>query len=254
MSVVKPRVLVISAHAADFCSRAGGTIVNYVKAGSPVRVVDMTYGERGESNRLWLSRKGLTVEEVKTARKEEAEKAAGILGAEICFMDFDDNPLTMNRERYERLASEIRKFRPTILLTHWLKDPLNPDHEVTAKAALWACVKAADSDEGREVAPNPEIFMFEPSVPTNDLSEFRPDTYIDVTEVFDVKLRALKEFRTQPGLPEVYTQWGMFRARQAVLRHDVHGTPGKRDIKYAEAFKRYTPWTGKYFPLSLEGC
>lgn len=254
MSGFKPKVLVVSAHAADFCSRAGGTIINYVKAGSPVRIVDMTYGERGESNSLWLSRKDLTIEKVKRIRREEAVKAAEILGAEIRFMDFDDNPLTMNRERYEKLTWEIRDFHPTILLTHWINDPLNPDHEVTAKAVLWACVKATDPDEGKPITPNPEIFMFEPSVPTNDLSEFRPDTYIDVTEVFEVKIEALKQFKTQSGLPTVYTQWGAFRARQAVLRHDIHGTPGKRDIKYAEAFKRYTPWTGKMFPLSLEGC
>ena len=254
MSGFKPKVLVVSAHAADFCSRAGGTIINYVKAESPVRIIDMTYGERGESNSLWLSRKDLTIEEVKAIRREEAVKAAEILGAEIRFMDFDDNPLTMNRERYEKLTWEIRDFHPTILLTHWINDPLNPDHEVTAKAVLWACVKATDPDEGKPITPNPEIFMFEPSVPTNDLSEFRPDTYIDVTEVFEVKLEALKQFKTQSGLPTVYTQWGAFRARQAVLRHDIHGTPGKRDIKYAEAFKRYTPWTGKMFPLSLEGC
>jgi len=40
------RVLVFSAHAADFCSRAGGTIARYVDAGSTVHVCDMTFGER----------------------------------------------------------------------------------------------------------------------------------------------------------------------------------------------------------------
>jgi len=52
MSWERPRVMVFSAHAADFCSRAGGTILNYVRAGSKVRVIDLTYGERGESNSL----------------------------------------------------------------------------------------------------------------------------------------------------------------------------------------------------------
>ena len=254
MSWERPRVMVFSAHAADFCSRAGGTILNYVRAGSKVRVIDLTYGERGESNSLWMSRKDLTIEEVKAIREEEAKRAAEILGVEIRFMDFDDNPIIMSRERYELLADEIRDFAPQIVLTHWLKDPLNPDHEVTSKAVIWACVKATDPQLGKPIAPNPEIFMFEPSVPTNDLSEFRPDTYIDVTEVFEMKLQALRELKTQAGLPTVYTQWARFRARQAVLKYDIHGTPGKRKVEYAEAFKRYTPWTGKLFPLSLKGC
>ena len=41
-----PRVLVFSAHAADFCSRAGGTLAKYARRGSAVRVVDLTFGER----------------------------------------------------------------------------------------------------------------------------------------------------------------------------------------------------------------
>jgi len=35
------RVLVVSAHAADFCSRAGGTIAKYVNAGHVVRILSL---------------------------------------------------------------------------------------------------------------------------------------------------------------------------------------------------------------------
>jgi len=35
----KPRVLAVIAHPADFCSRAGGTLIKHVKAGCAVRVV-----------------------------------------------------------------------------------------------------------------------------------------------------------------------------------------------------------------------
>ena len=43
------RVLVFSAHAADFCSRAGGTIARLTDKGSEVRVYDLSYGEKCES-------------------------------------------------------------------------------------------------------------------------------------------------------------------------------------------------------------
>ena len=68
------------------------------------------------------------------------------------------------------------------------------------------------------------------------------------------KIKALKEFKTQSGLLDLYSQWGRFRAQQAVLRHHVHGTPGMKDIQYAEAFFRYTPWTRTLFALSQKGC
>lgn len=256
MGIEKPNVLVVSAHAADFCSRAGGTILNYVKSGSKVFVINLTYGERGESNSLWRTRKNITLEEVKLIREKEAKKAAEILGAEIHFMDFGDNPLLIDRDRYWKLVDEVRKFKPEILLTHWIEDPLNPDHSITSKAMIQVCVEATDPGVRPKTAitPFPEIFLFEPSVPSNELSNFRPDTYIDVTCVFEIKLKALKELKTQSGLPVLYSQWGMFRAHQAVVRHAVHGTPSTREIKYAEAFVRFTPWTGELFPLSLRGA
>ena len=43
------RVLVFSAHAADFCSRAGGAILRFLDAGSKVGIYDLTYGEKCES-------------------------------------------------------------------------------------------------------------------------------------------------------------------------------------------------------------
>lgn len=47
------RVLIISAHAADYVWRSGGTIANYINAGAAVSVVVLSCGVRGESNDLW---------------------------------------------------------------------------------------------------------------------------------------------------------------------------------------------------------
>ena len=45
--------LIISAHAADFVWRCGGAIALHAKLGYEVSVVCLSYGERGESARLW---------------------------------------------------------------------------------------------------------------------------------------------------------------------------------------------------------
>ena len=47
------KVLVVSAHAADYVWRAGGTIAKYIKHGAEVHVVVLSFGVRGESNDLW---------------------------------------------------------------------------------------------------------------------------------------------------------------------------------------------------------
>ena len=71
--------LVISAHSADFVWRAGGAIALHAAKGYDVTVVCLSYGERGESAKLW-KQEGMTLDKVKAARREEAENAASALG------------------------------------------------------------------------------------------------------------------------------------------------------------------------------
>jgi len=70
---------VVSAHSADFVWRAGGAIALYSERGWEVAVVCLSFGERGESAKLWRE-PGMTMEKVKSNRKDEAMRAAEILG------------------------------------------------------------------------------------------------------------------------------------------------------------------------------
>ena len=72
-------MLVVSAHAADYVWRSGGTIAKYIKYGANVSVVVLSFGVRGESNDLW-KQENATVDSVKAIRKAETESAAKILG------------------------------------------------------------------------------------------------------------------------------------------------------------------------------
>ena len=71
--------LVISAHSADFVWRCGGAIALHRKRGYDVTVVCLSYGERGESAKLW-KQEGMTLDKVKAGRQAEAESAAKALG------------------------------------------------------------------------------------------------------------------------------------------------------------------------------
>src|SRR2546423_1081903 len=72
-------ILVFSAHAADFCSRCGGTIAVQISMGAQVHVVDLTFGERGESEDYWVGKGPKSLPQAKKTRAREAREAARIL-------------------------------------------------------------------------------------------------------------------------------------------------------------------------------
>src|SRR5579871_4899992 len=95
--------VVVSAHSADFVWRAGGAIALYAKRGWRIKVVCLSFGERGESAKLWRQ-SGMTMDKVKTDRRAEASRAAELLGAEIEFFDLGDYPMRVPDEALFRLV------------------------------------------------------------------------------------------------------------------------------------------------------
>ena len=79
MTAKNKTALVISAHAADFVWRCGGAIALHADKGYDVTVVCLSFGERGESAKLW-KQEGMDLQTVKDARRDEAEAAATALG------------------------------------------------------------------------------------------------------------------------------------------------------------------------------
>ena len=114
-------MLIISAHAADFVWRAGGAAALYAAAGAQVTVACLSYGERGESARLWRQGKGLG--EIKEIRRQEAEDVAKVLGAQLRTFDAGDYPLVETPELLYGLVALYRETQPTVVLTHPERDP-----------------------------------------------------------------------------------------------------------------------------------
>jgi LmbE family N-acetylglucosaminyl deacetylase len=85
-------ILVVSAHSGDFVWRAGGAIALYSSRGWQVKIGCLSFGERGESARLWKE-KGMTLEKARALRREKAQTAAAILGGDAKFLDCGDYPL-----------------------------------------------------------------------------------------------------------------------------------------------------------------
>src|SRR5215813_1513530 len=227
-------VMVISAHAADFVWRAGGAIALYHSRGAHVRVLCLSYGERGESQKLWRQA-GMTIETVKRVRQQEAEQAAEVLGAEIRFFDAGDYPLRPTDQLIGELVEEFRRVQPTIVLTHAQSDPYNADHPEAARLALNTRVYAQAMGYPSSAKPlgAPPVFCFEPHQP--EMCDFKPQVLLDITPVFALKRKAMECMDAQEHLWEYYTQLGLRRGTQAVRNS------GNKAIKYAEAYQRIYP-------------
>ena len=133
--------LVVTAHPGDFVWRAGGAIALHARKGYGMKIVCLSFGERGESQ--WAWKKGdVSLDEVKAQRREEAERAAQILGAEIEFFDAGDYPLRPTPEMLDRLVDVYRELKPSFVLTHSLEDPYNGDHPEAARFAQEARIVA----------------------------------------------------------------------------------------------------------------
>jgi 4-oxalomesaconate hydratase len=238
------KMLVVSAHGADFCTRAGGTLIKYAEAGWDVTVLALTFGERGESGGYWKANPHGTVEACKEVRRREAIAAAQYMGLTIEFLDYNDYPLEMGVDRVRDLTRRILQMRPDIVLTHWLEDPLNGDHAVAAAAVIRALSSAGMLGALPDTPAHflPDIYLFESTVPNSEFNNFKMDTYIDITPVFERKIEAIRRFACQPQLVEYYTRFGQHRGFQA-------SDWARQPVKFAEGFKRYNPWVGPEFPL-----
>jgi 4-oxalomesaconate hydratase len=226
--------LVISAHAADFVWRAGGAIALYAGRGWTVRIVCLSYGERGESAKLWRE-PGMTLERVKADRRRESQAAAELLGAEVDFFDCGDYPLRVSDEALSRLADLYQSLQPAFVLTHANEDPYNFDHPLAAHVAQEARIiaQAHGHRPGGTVLGAPAVFMFEPHQP--EQCRFKPDVLLDITSVWEKKRKAFELMAAQQHLWEYYTRVALNRGVQAARNSNM------KDIKYAEAYQRVFP-------------
>ncbi|MER7971152.1 PIG-L deacetylase family protein, partial [Streptomyces sp. NPDC096080] len=195
------------------------------------------FGERGESAAAW--REGRTLEEIKAIRRDEAERAAAVLGAEVLFFDAGDYPLVPTAELTDRLVAVYRATRPDVVLTHPAEDPYNGDHPAAHRMALEARVLAQAvgyPGEG-DVIGAPPVFLFEPHQP--EMSGFRPEVLLDITEVWETKRAAMECLVAQRHLWSYYTDLAVRRGVQ--LRRNAGPNLGLAHTTKAEAFMRPFP-------------
>ncbi len=243
------RVLVFSAHCADYCSRAGGIIAKLARDGDEVKIIALSNGERSESGGLYAGATQPPLESVKAVRIEEALDAASILGAQMEFWDWGDLSFGASIDNIKAVAQAMRAYQPQIILTHHGPDPRSMDHD-TCWQLVTRGMQVAGAEGLESAHPKmrrAKLFLFEATVPLTELEGFAPNVYVNITDVWETKLRALQAFRrAQAFLAEWYTDTAKRRAFQA------QRLSGRKDIVFAEAFERFDPWVGNHLPLDEE--
>lgn len=180
------RLLVVAAHPDDEVLACGGTMARAVDSGALVSVAFL--GE-GTSARFPFGQ--YDSEEFRSQlafRTECAKMALRHLGVHDIHFNFENRSCQFDTVPMIKLAKEIEthleRFRPTILLTH------NPcevsiDHRLTFRAVETACRPT------RASVPR-EIYTFEIvcSGRWTFSDAFKPNTFVDIEEVWEKKLEA----------------------------------------------------------------
>lgn len=182
-------VLTIGAHAADQELAAGMQIAKYARAGHAVTILSLTPGEKGHPT--------LSAEAYAAQKIEEAQRCAGLLGAETIVLGYGDALLEATQQVALEVADIIRELRPEVVITHW-KNSIHSDHRNAHIIAMDALFFAALPRIERAHPAHwvPKVYFSEN---WEDMEGFEPDLYVETTEVFDQYCEALSSFALWEG-------------------------------------------------------
>ena len=182
------RVLAVVAHPDDEVLGCGAALALHAACGDEVSIVILA---DGESSRAGAA--GTRVSE----RERAAHVAASILGAaRVVLHGLPDNQLdTRPRLELAKLVEgHISELRPDTVYTHHSGD-VNVDHRLVHEAVVTACRPQAGH-------PVKTLLFFEIPSSTEwqvpgSAPAFLPNWFVDISTVFDTKLKALRAYHTE---------------------------------------------------------
>jgi len=209
----KLRILVVGGHPADVFDHCGGTLAHHVKNGDHVTCLALTQGLRIHdivvSEIFRFGTEGYSEEEIQRICKEreeakyqEIKDACAIVGVtDVRFLRYDDKMLQVTMELINEVAKVIRDVRPDLIITHYPQcyGNVTNHHGNAAKITLDGAALAGtvDFDDPNPAWRVPQFaFMLNPSdgMAYNAIAGHRqavPNLFIDVTDVVDLKVKAL---------------------------------------------------------------
>lgn len=203
----KNKIMVVFAHPDDLECMCGGLIARLIKDGKQVRSLKMTNGDKGSRENK------ISADELINARQKEdlsSMELLGVLQENSVYLGFEDGHIENSVETIEKLAYQIRKFKPDLIVTHnpevvivkhfsgdnWVN---HRDHRNTAKSTVDAAYPYS-----RDLLFFPHHFE-EDDVESHKALEFLfvdsymhpQEVFIDTTEFKQTKIEALAKHSSQ---------------------------------------------------------
>lgn len=223
------RVLCVQAHPDDGEIGAGATVARLVQAGARVVYLTVTDGGVGTQD------PSLEPGELVRIRRREGEEAALLLGVTgMIWLDFPDGGNLQLSAVREKIIEAVRRVRPDMLMVidPWLPYEAHSDHRNTGLAAAEAVLLSGFP----HVCPQHLKEGLTPHAPQGVAfyGSSRPNTFIDVTATWPLKLEAIAKHKSQfnPESLEMLTAYLTAKAREHAA--------GK-GFELAEAFKVLSP-------------
>jgi LmbE family N-acetylglucosaminyl deacetylase len=221
----------IHAHPDDQEFTVAGTLAKWALAGCEIASVVITSGDSGSNDPA----RGAEYKPVLARLREEEQLAANaVLGIqETIFLHHPDGELEPTIALRKELTRIIRLYKPEAVV---IGDPQgvfygngyinHPDHRAAAQAALYAVFPSAETrliftdllEAGMEPHKVSRVYVH---------GSEKPDTWVDISQTIDIKLRALRKHASQLG------EWNP----EKMLREWAEEEGREKGIPYAEAYK-----------------
>lgn len=161
------KILAVGAHPDDVEIGCGGALALFKRKGHEVYMLVLTKGEASGDPKV---------------REKECQKAANTIGAdELIFGNLQDTRITDGIETILAIENVINRIKPDIIFAHSWRDG-HQDHRNTGMAALSAARNSK------------KVLLYESPAA---LREFCPQVFVDISETFAIKLKALACFGSQ---------------------------------------------------------
>lgn len=208
-------ILIVAAHPDDEILGCGGTMARFAKEGNAVYPLILGEGITSRDGNRDRQKRAKEIEEL----KNHIRMANRTVNAKDVFVfDFPDNrfdtvPLLDIVKIIEKIKMDIN---PDIVFTHHIGD-LNIDHQIAFQAVMTAFRPIMG--EGAK-----EIYSFEVPSSTgwnkpSSSNYFMPNYFVDVSETLDLKIKALREYKSEirefphprsTGAVEIFARrWGI---------------------------------------------
>ena len=178
-------VLVFAAHPDDAELSMGGTIAKLTSNQVKVGIIDLTRGELGTRGTAEI-------------RQKEAFQAAIVLKAALREnLHIADGGIHMTKDNLMKVIMTIRRYKPKIIFAPYFNDR-HPDHidaSQLVKRAMFstglAKIKTFDKEVAQDIFRPHKLFYYMQTF------TFDPTFIVDISNYFDVKMKAVKTYATQ---------------------------------------------------------